>query len=157
MRFDLKQRSLSQKTILFFKARQLCFVHPPTGSGRSVWVWLSFSGRWEEDQCHEWMLAGDPTGFHPGGAALADPPGAPLDPSPSWVLRRNPGQALTSWRRRWSSRSPGAGGAQAACRCSTAQSPGVPALSTHTHCLARRAPPAPRWALGSIILRASWF
>lgn len=41
MRFDLKQRSLSQKTILFFKARQLCFVHPPTGSGRSS-VGLAF-------------------------------------------------------------------------------------------------------------------
>lgn len=78
-------------------------------------------------------------------------------PSLFWVLRKSLGQAFTSRRHRWSSRPPKGGGVQAACWGSTAQFPGVPALSTHTHCLAQPAPPAPHWALGSIILRASWF
>lgn len=157
MRFDLKQRALSQKTIIFFKARQLCFAHPPTGSRRSVWVWLSFSGRWEEDQSHKWMLAGDPTAFHPGGATLVDPPGAPLDPlspgssggtrdgpSPPGGADGAPGP-------------PGQVGFRLPVGAALPSPQGVPALSTHTHCLAQRAPPAPCWALGSIILRASWF
>lgn len=59
-----------------------------------MWVWLSFSGLWEEDQNREWMLAGDPTGFHPGGAALVDSPGAPLDPLTLLGPPEEPGTGL---------------------------------------------------------------
>lgn len=50
-----------------------------------MWVWLSFSGLWEEDQSCEWMLAGDPTGFHPG---------APLDPLTLLGPPEEPGTGL---------------------------------------------------------------
>lgn len=50
-----------------------------------MWVWLSFSGVWEEDQSREWMLAGDPTGFHPG---------APLDPLTLLGPPEEPGTGL---------------------------------------------------------------
>lgn len=52
---------------------------------------------------------------------------------------------------------PGQGGFRLPVGAALPSSQGVPTLSTHTHCLAQPAPPAPHWALSSIILRASWF
>ena len=53
-------------------------------------------------------------------------------PSLFWVLRKSLGQAFTSRRHRWSSRSSGGGGVQAACWGTTAQFPGG-ARPEHPH------------------------
>ena len=123
MRTDLKQRALSQKTIIFLKQDSSVLPSLPRGAGgqcgfgfRSLAVGRRIratSGCLQETPlasiqgAHHWLTLQEPLWI----------------PSLSWVLQRNLGRAVTSWRRRWSSRSPGAGGVQAACRCSTAQSP----------------------------------
>lgn len=99
MCFDLKQRVLSQKTIIFFKQDSSALLTLPRGVGGQCGFGFRSLAVGRRIRATSGCLQETPLASIQGAQHWLTLQEPLWIPSLSWVLRRNLGRAFTSWKR----------------------------------------------------------